>query len=225
MYRSEINKLIDKSITFAEHVGFVLPPFAKWTVDDWKSKGSDGEHINIYKSGLGWDVSDYGFGEFLKTGIIALTIRNGIEKIYKHEKTYAEKLLFLEPNQNVPIHFHPFKIEDLINRSGDVFYIKLYNVNEDNSIDMESPVPTFMDGRTFTVNPGEIITVKPGESITLMPRQYHQFWTEKEKTLFGEVTMTDNTHHFYNCKPSETKIIEDVPLKYLLTSDYSVHVM
>ena len=217
MKRSQINKIIDENIIFAESLGFVLPPFAKWTIRDWETKNND--YIHVYKSGLGWDVSDYGFGNFAKTGIVALTIRNGNEKIFGYEKPYAEKLLFLEPYQDIPIHFHPSKIEDLINRGGADFYIKLYNSNSDNGM-ADGQVNVFIDGRAFIVNAGETITIKPGESITLLPRQYHTFWTEKGKTLFGEVTMTNNDHYFYDTVPSATKIIEDVPPKYFLSDEY-----
>ena len=217
MYRSQINKIISENIIFAENLGFMLPPFAKWTVDDWKSKGN--EYESICKNGMGWDISDYGLGNFEKTGIVAFTIRNGKEKVYGFEKPYAEKLLFLEPYQEVPTHFHPSKIEDLINRGCVDLYIQLFNAQNDNSIST-APVDVYMDGFTFSVSAGSIITIKPGESITLMPRQYHKFWAENGKALLGEVTMTNNDHYFFDIEPSETKIIEDAKPIYFLTNEY-----
>jgi len=217
MKRSQINMIIDESIYFTEKMNFFIPPFAKWTIDEWKTKSHN--YKNIFTSKLGWDISDYGLGNFKKTGIVALTIRNGVEKIFGFEKPYAEKLLILEPFQEVPIHFHPCKIEDLINRGGKDFYIRLYNSNIDNSMNYE-PVNVFMDGKKFIINAGDTLTIKPGESITLLPRQYHKIWTEKGKTLFGEVTMTNNDHHFYEINPDVMEITEDVQPKYYLANEY-----
>ncbi len=217
MKRSQINKIIQDNISFIEGTGFVLPPFAKWTVSEWDAIG--GEYDGVRNGRLGWDVSDYGSGDFHKKGIVALTIRIGNEKIDGFDKPYAEKLLILEPFQEIPLHFHPNKIEDLINRGGADFFIKLYNSNPDDSINTV-PVNVFMDGRRFTVPSGEIIRVRPGESITLLPRQYHAFWSESGKTLFGEVTMTNNDHHFFDVEPGPTEIEEDEPLLFLRVADY-----
>lgn len=217
MKRSQIDNIIEKDIDFICKLGFRLPPFAFWSFNDWKTNVNEYSDAKI--NGLGWDISDYGFNDFYKQGIVALTIRSGNENSLDYKKPYAEKLLVLEPNQECPMHFHPNKIEDLINRGGGDFLIKLYNASDDNNLS-DTPVEVLMDGRKFTINAGQIIRVKPGESITLKPRQYHTFWADDSKVLFGEVTMNDNEHYFYGTSPSPTIIEEDTPKKYLLTDEY-----
>ena len=44
---------------------------------------------------LGWDITDYGLGDFEKVGFSLITLRNGnLTMADKYPKTYAEKLLF-----------------------------------------------------------------------------------------------------------------------------------
>ena len=218
MKRSQINTIIEDSIKFIEDCKFHIPPFAEWTVEEWKTKGS--EYDDIRNNGLGWDVSDYGFGNFHKLGIVALTIRSAHQKIFsKYEKPFAEKLLCLEQGQELPLHLHPQKVEDLINRGGSDFFIKLYKANPDNSIS-DDFVDVLMDGRKLTIKAGEILRVRVGESITLLPNHYHTFWVESGKTLFGEVTMTNNEHYFYEKSPTSTVIEEDCLPVYHLFNEY-----
>lgn len=217
MKRSQINRVITEDIGFIKQLGFCLPPFAVWTAADWRGKGA--EYHNILLNGLGWDVADYGSGDFARYRIAALKIRGGNRESGIYNKPYAENLLILEAGQKCPMHFHPNKIEDLINRGGGDFLIALYNSGEKDGL-LDTPVEILMDGRIFTVKAGEPVRVKPGESISLKPRQYHTFWAEDKKVLFGEVTMASNAHHFYGKAPGTTEIEEDEPKKYLLTRDY-----
>ncbi len=49
---------------------------------------------------LGWDITDYGLGNFDKVGFSLITIRNGNRKMAdKYPKVYAEKLLYLRESQ------------------------------------------------------------------------------------------------------------------------------
>ena len=71
--------LVDHTIQIAKQafdaIGFKLPPFAFWTVDDWKNMGPEVDEIR--KCMLGWDVTDFGQGNFPKLGRTLFTIRNG----------------------------------------------------------------------------------------------------------------------------------------------------
>jgi len=215
--RSQINEIIKESIDFIQAQGFQLPPFAKWTTLDWENKGV--EYDNLRQAGLGWDVADYGLDDFAKIGIVALTIRLGSIPTLGYEKPYAEKLLVLQPDQEVPLHFHPNKIEDLINRGTTDCYICFYRAKADGSLD-EQPVTILMDGCIKTVAAGQKIVLKPGESVTLLPKQYHKIWAGREKVLLGEVTMVNNDHHFFDVSPSATIIEEDVQPEYYLVNEY-----
>ena len=75
MKRSEINKIILENIDFINKMNFKLPKFAYFTPDEWKEKGS--EYDEIRENMLGWDVTDYGHGDFEKIGLFLFTIRNG----------------------------------------------------------------------------------------------------------------------------------------------------
>ena len=69
---------------------------------------------------LGWDVTDYGAGNFCQDGVLA---RNDSKRKFQQtgdatRKPYAEKLLYIEEGQYSPMHFHWNKMEDIINRGG-----------------------------------------------------------------------------------------------------------
>ena len=96
--RSEINNAIRRMERLAEENGFALPPFCRWTPADWAGKGH--AYDEIRDNMLGWDVTDYGLGEFDKTGFTLITLRNGnVSRADRYPKPYAEKLLMLEEGQ------------------------------------------------------------------------------------------------------------------------------
>jgi D-lyxose ketol-isomerase len=74
MRRSQINGLIQDAIGTCHSYGIRLPPFAYWSAEEWAGKGSECEEIRA--CGLGWDVTDFGSGNFEKVGLVALTMRN-----------------------------------------------------------------------------------------------------------------------------------------------------
>ena len=55
---------------------------------------------------LGWDITDYGLGDFDKVGFSLITIRNGNRAMQdKYPKVYAEKLLYHEGRAVFPEPF------------------------------------------------------------------------------------------------------------------------
>lgn len=70
MKRSYINQIIKDAQSFIEGFGYVLPPFAHWTEDDWKA--SRAQASAIIDAALGWDITDYGLGNFEETGLFCL---------------------------------------------------------------------------------------------------------------------------------------------------------
>ena len=83
MKRSEINAHIKEAIVFLEKMNFKLPPFAYWSPSEWENKGA--EYDEIRENMLGWDITDFGSGNFEKTGLLLFTIRNGNGKIEKYK--------------------------------------------------------------------------------------------------------------------------------------------
>lgn len=223
MKRSEINIKLKEAVNFLEQMNFKLPPFAYWSPEDWKTKGS--EYDEIRENMLGWDITDFGSGEFEKVGLLLFTIRNGNLNNKKYIKTYAEKILIVEEDQITPLHFHWNKMEDIINRGGGNLMVQVYNSKEDGEL-TDAPVEISMDGRSFTVEAGTILRVTPGESITLPVGQYHKFWGEKGtgRVLIGEVSMVNDDHadnRFYEQTGRFSEIEEDEAPLYVLGNEYS----
>ena len=75
MKRSKINQCIREMEALIREHGFALPPFCHWTPEEWKEKGE--EYDEIRDNMLGWDITDYGQGDFDKCGFSLITIRNG----------------------------------------------------------------------------------------------------------------------------------------------------
>ena len=124
MKRSEINAVIKRFEKLLEEHRFELPPFCKWTPEEWQTKGH--EYDEIRDNMLGWDVTDYGMGDFGHLGLALITIRNGNVHNPKYTKTYAEKIIMCDSGQVSPMHFHWHKMEDIINRGGNDIHFTLY---------------------------------------------------------------------------------------------------
>ena len=175
---------------------------------------------------LGWDITDFGMGDFDKIGFSLITIRNGNQKLTdKYPKVYAEKLLYLKEGQTACNHFHWFKTEDIINRGGGNVLIRVYNSLPDEEIDYESDVTVHMDGRTYTVPAGTQVRLTPGESIHIQQYMYHDFAVEEGTgpVLLGEVSQCndDNTDNRFNPPVGRFPTIEeDEPPYRLLCNEY-----
>ena len=97
MKRSEINTIMRESLDFMKRMNFFLPPFASWIPEEWKKKGP--ECSEIIEQQLGWDITDFGSGDFYSTGLFLFTIRNGtLEELKKmwelegHDERYFPNL-------------------------------------------------------------------------------------------------------------------------------------
>ena len=207
-------------------MNFKLPPFAYFSPADWETKGH--EYDEIRDNMLGWDITDFGSGDYYKVGLLMFTIRNGnFNDKEKYIKPYAEKLLIVEEEQVTPYHFHFSKMEDIINRGGGNLIVKAYNQDENKKLDMVNPVKIMQDGRTYYVQPGEEIKLTPGESISIPNGQYHMFWGEKGTgtVLVGEVSKVNDDrvdNNFLEPVGRFPDIEEDEPALYLLGNEYPV---
>ena len=221
MKTSEINAVIKRFEKLLEEHRFELPPFCKWTPEEWQTKGH--EYDEIRDNMLGWDVTDYGMGDFGHLGLALITIRNGNVHNPKYTKTYAEKIIMCDSGQVSPMHFHWHKMEDIINRGGNDIHFTLYNATEDEQL-ADTPVKIFSDGRCYTVPAGETVVLKPGQSLSLYPYYYHEFVIpEGGPVLIGEVSMCndDNTdNRFLNPLGRFPTIEEDEPPYRLLCNEY-----
>lgn len=221
MKRSEINKAIKEMEALAAKNGFALPPFCNWTPEEWETKGE--EYDEIRDNMLGWDITDYGLGDFDKVGFALITLRNGNQNNPKYKKIYAEKLLMLKEGQHSPMHFHWKKSEDIINRGGGTLIIHVYNDKEGELDDTDVLVNA--DGRSYYVKAGTGVLLHPGESITLWPHQYHDFDVVEGTgdVLIGEVSMCNDDNadnRFYEPVGRFPEIEEDEEPYRLLCNEY-----
>jgi D-lyxose ketol-isomerase len=177
---------------------------------------------------LGWDITDYGLGDFKKVGFSLITIRNGnLAMKDSYPKSYAEKILFLCEGQYSPMHFHWKKMEDIINRGGGNVLIRVYNSTPDEDLDKISDVRVHIDGRALSVPAGTQIRLTPGESISIHPYMYHDFEVDSGTgaVLLGEVSQCNDDNidnRFYEKTGRFPTIEEDAPPYRLLCNEYPV---
>ena len=226
MKRSEINTIITEADTFIQSFGFKLPKFAYWSADEMQARKS--EISNITGSRLGWDITDYGAGDFNKMGLFLFTTRNGFLADLQAGggMCYAEKIMISRENQISPMHRHVLKTEDIINRGGATLAIEMFESDADGQIDTNAPVPVVCDGIAKTLNAGDVLMLDPGESVTLRPGNWHKFWGEGGDVLIGEVSGVndDETDNIFSDPIGRFSTIEeDVDPSYLLVSDYAAY--
>ena len=120
MKRSRINRIMQAADEMIRRHGFVLPPFAYWTPDQFRARS---DAARIVEARMGWDITDYGQGRFDQLGLFLFTLRNGnlADLTAGRGMVYAEKLLISQENQISPMHTHAIKTEDIINRSGAIY--------------------------------------------------------------------------------------------------------
>ena len=217
MKRSEINKSIKRMEALLNEYTFLLPEFCHWAPEDWQSKSA--EYDEIRDNMLGWDVTDYGMGNFAELGLTLITIRNGNINNKKYTKTYAEKIMMIKEGQVSPMHFHWNKMEDIINRGGGNLVFRLYNATKDEQL-ADTDVEINKDGRRYMVKAGEEIILKPGDSMSLYPYYYHEFYVQPGTgdVLVGEVSMCndDNTDNKFLKELGRFPTIEEDESAYRL---------
>lgn len=225
MKRSFINARLKEAIEFCRRQNFHLPRWAYWTPQQWAAAGHEADEIR--RCGLGWDVTDFGSGDYLNCGLLAFTIRNGrlTEKPDPMAKSYCEKLLLTGEGQVTPTHFHWSKMEDIINRGHGRLVLELWNADKSERLDKTNPVTVSVDGILRTVPAGGKVVLEPGESITLAPFCYHRFYGEKGRgmVLGGEVSRVNddaNDNRFLDSLPRFPGIEEDEPPVHLLCTEY-----
>ncbi len=223
MLRSEINSYIREAIDLFDNGQFKLPPFAFWSPNRWNTLGEEAREIR--ENGLGWDVTDYGLGNFLETGLLLFTIRNGNFADKKtYPKGYAEKIMVVREGQVTPHHFHWNKREDIINRGGGELVMELFYRDDNNGLS-DKPFEVSIDGMRKKVNSGDKVILTPGESICLEPYVYHTFYGKAGcgTVMVGEVSDV-NDDKSDNCFLDKIgrfpEIIEDVPPLHYLCTEY-----
>lgn len=219
MKRSQINQILQSAQAFFTQHQFHLPPWASWTEADWQGQGDACREVIDCQ--LGWDITDFGSGDFAKRGLTLFTVRNG-KAGSSYGKTYAEKIMVVDDGQETPLHFHFQKAEDIINRGGGKLLLQLWN-SEGQGEKADTPVSVSIDGVRRTLAAGGVVSLAPGESICLTRGLYHRFWGEG-KVLVGEVSQVNDDfsdNRFYEDVGRFPSIDEDEAPWRLLVSDYA----
>ena len=223
MKRSTINRAIREAMAFFAEQNFHLPPFAFFRREEWERKRV--EAAEIFDLELGWDVTGFGEEEFLRTGLLLFTLRNGRAGSIRYPKPYAEKIMMVRESQVTPCHFHWRKREDIIVRAGGNLVIELHRADPERSAVVGGPFEIAVDGIRRRMNSGDRLVLTPGESVCFEPVHAHSFWGEPGSgtVMVGEVSMVNDDAND-NCFPGGVirfdPIEEDEEMEYLLTADY-----
>ncbi|MDY3940391.1 MAG: D-lyxose/D-mannose family sugar isomerase [Eubacteriales bacterium] len=219
MKRSEINTYLAEALAAFQKAGFTLPPFGYLPYAKWSTRGH--EYDEIRRCMLGWDITDFGSGDFLRIGLTLFTLRNG-DPTDPAGKTYAEKLMYVRPGQVTPMHYHTRKMEDIIVRAGANLIVELWLPDENGGLS-DRDVTVSMDGVRQTFPAGTRIALAPGQSITMARGLYHSFFADGGPCVVGEVSMVndDNTdNHFLEACGRFPPIEEDAEPEFCLCFAY-----
>ncbi len=223
--RSLVNRSIAEAMAAFARFGIALPPFAFWSLAEWATKGPECDEIRDCM--LGWDVTDFGSGDFPCIGRTLFTLRNGTTHRAGYAKTYAQKYLFDPENQRAPAHFHRGKMEDICCLAGGNVLVQLRRAGPDD-LPSVGPLVVKVDGSARTLRPGETVRLRPGQSVCIPPRTIHQFWGEEGTgvTVSGEVSsVCDDWNDNAFVAGSATRfppIVEDEPRTHYLCHEYPV---
>jgi D-lyxose ketol-isomerase len=223
MKRSQVNDIMVQADEMIRSFGFTLPPFAYWSPETFKRNAAAARPI--IEAQCGWDITDYGAGDFEALGLFLFTLRNG--RLADLQRgggmCYAEKLLISRQDQLSPMHTHVIKAEDIINRGGATLVVELFGSDAEGRFAEDQGGTVYCDGLRRDFTPGEKLRLAPGESVTLMPGDWHAFWGDGGDVLIGEVSTVndDNTDNIFREPIGRfSDIEEDEAPRHLLVSDY-----
>ena len=223
MKRSEINAAIRwaEDLLKAHHIS--LPLYAAWSPEDWRAHA--GEIDAVKRLMLGWDITDYGCGDFKKIGTVLYTVRNGLQDDPSVGVPYCEKYLLMREGQRLPKHYHVSKTEDIINRAGGVLQLFLWNANPATGEQLETDVVVWQDRIRHVYGAGEEILLNPGNSISLTPYMAHIFGAKPGSgdVICGEVSAVNDDNidnHFAETSERFMTVEEDVEITVPLVNEY-----
>ena len=170
-------------------------------------------------------MTAFGGPDFLRTGLLLFTLRNGRAGDGRYRKPYAEKIMMVRENQVTPCHFHWKKCEDIINRGGGNLVVELYHADPTRNRLVSGSFPISVNGLRRTMEPGEKLILTPGESVCLESIHAHRFYGEpgRGEVLVGEVSMVnddENDNCFLDGVIRFDPVEEDEPPEWIPAADY-----
>ncbi len=223
MKRSEINASIAWAKDVLDRNNIRLPETAYWPPEKWRAHAD--AIGTIRRAMLGWDITDFGTGDFARVGAVLYTVRNGLLADPSVGVPYCEKFIVMKEGQRLPCHYHVSKTEDIINRAGGDLQVFLWNADPATGKRLDTDVLVFMDGIGRTFKAGAEIVVRKGCSISLMPYLAHVFGPKPGTgdLVAGEVSKVndDNTdNYFLEPVARFADIEEDEPPLHPLCNEY-----
>lgn len=224
MKRSEVNAALRWAKVLLHRNNIRLPRYAYWDLEKWhENKDSI---ATICRVMLGWDITDFGTGNFDEIGAVLYTVRNGDVEHPDVGVPYCEKYILQKEGQRLPRHYHVFKTEDIINRAGGVLAVYLWNVDPESGEALQSDVTVYMDGIASSFKAGEEILIYPGDSISLPPYVAHIFGPKMGcgELIVGEVSkVNDDNSDNYFLEPIDrfAEIEEDEAILHPLCNEYN----
>lgn len=219
MKRSLINNRIQQAIVKFKENSVLLPPQASWDFGKWKSNEKTANEWNLRN--LGWDITDFGLGDYDKYGGILFTVLNS-EIASEADQPYSKKYLIRQKNQGAPLHYHAKKIETITCIGRGTLQIQVYNQGNDGELDKEKKVKILINSFLEELTPGSIIKLKPGESIRIPNRLYHSFKALDNYVISEEVSGVNNdkNDNFWLSNVGRfPEIKEDVKPTFLLCTE------
>lgn len=222
MKRSEINASLAWAKDFLNQMNIRLPDMAYWSIEDWRANAARMEVVRQVE--LGWDITDFGSNDFAKIGAVLYTVRNGLLDRPEIGVPYCEKYILMREGQRLPMHYHVFKSEDIINRAGGDISVYLWNADPKTGEKLMTDVHVFMDGIEKVVKAGEEVVVTKGNSITLAPYIAHIFGPKPGTgdCVVGEVSKVNDDHtdnYFIEPVSRFATIDEDEPILHPLCNE------
>ena len=199
-------------------------PFCRFIPERRRTLGH--EYDEVRECMLGWDITDYGMGDFNRLGFSLVTIRNGNRALAeKYPKVYAEKLLYRKEGQYAP----PTTFTGIKPRTSST-----------GGREHADPGVQLSAGRgdrlrfqryrpyrwAYRYSPSrDAGAPDPGESIHIQQRLYHDFTVEEGTgpVLLGEVSQCndENTDNRFNPPMGRfPEIEEDEPPYCLPCNEY-----
>ena len=223
MKRSEINQAICWAADLLRAYHIALPDYAEWSEEKWKAMLP--ETTLIRKLMLGWDITDFGCGDFDRIGTVLYTMRNGSDTDPGTGVPYCEKYLVLKEGQRLPKHYHVNKTEDIINRAGGMLQVFLWNTDPGTGLPLDTEVSVYQDGIRHVYQPGQEILISPGNSISLTPYLSHVFGAKPGygPLICGEVSKINNDltdNYFLEPTSRFPEIEEDEPILHPMCNEY-----
>lgn len=224
MKRSEINSYIRWAERFLSDSNIRLPDLAYWSPAELASRRD--QLSTVRRLELGWDITDFGSGDFARTGAVLYTVRNGLVSDPGVGVPYCEKYILMQEGQFLPMHYHVFKSEDIINRAGGDIAVRLWSVDRATGKATDGDVAVMMDGIRHVFAPGEEFVVSKGCSVTLAPYMAHVFGPKAGTgdAVIGEVSKVNDDHadnYFLEPVARFADIEEDEALYRVLCNEYS----